>query len=470
MKTKFLQYGIWSLILSVASQFATSQTVARTSYFMDNATHRHLMNPALVPARGYVSLPVAGEFSMGFESNMQFSNLIYPSSTEGGKPQLFLNESVDANEFLSKLDPVNYFRMNMRTSLVSFGFYTKTAFWTFDIATRANMNMNLPYDFFKFLKIGMSNSAGNRYEIRDLSVGASLFTEVSLGYSRNIMNNLRVGAKLKYLAGVANIKVNVDKMDINMKPDQWTISTQGQMDVYGKGLSFEKDTSDAVNGVKVSNPGLGGMGMAVDLGATYSPIPNLDLSLGIVDLGSIKWKKANVLQAKSSGSVSFSGIDQIGVDDAHNNANDAQIEKLKDDLMTMADFKEKAVTKDAIQKLYPTINAGAEYAFLENKLSLGLLFTNRLMEDENYSELMSAVNYRPNSWVNLSGSYSFMHGKFETFGWALGFSPKIINFFLACDYTIWNVSPQFIPLNTFTTNFQLGISVPLGQGHLPAKF
>jgi hypothetical protein len=38
-----------------------------------------------------------------------------------------------------------------------------------------------------------------------------------------------------------------------------------------------------------------------------------------------------------------------------------------------------------------------------------------------------------------------------------------MNIFLACDYTILKYTPQFIPLNTATTNVQLGISVPLGK-------
>jgi hypothetical protein len=91
------------------------------------------------------------------------------------------------------------------------------------------------------------------------------------------------------------------------------------------------------------------------------------------------------------------------------------------------------------------------------------------MLDDRYSELTGSLNLRPLRWFNLSGSYSFIHGKKETFGFALGFVPFLFNIYLACDYTFFNVSPQFIPLNTLTTNFQLGISVPLGRGKVPPK-
>lgn len=469
MKTRILQYGFWSLILSVAAQMATAQSLARTAYFMENATQKHLMNPALAPSRGYISLPVAGEFSLGIESNMQFTNFIYPALTSGGKLRSFLDESVDATSFLSLLDPNSFLRMDMRTSILSLGFYSGTAFWTFDVSSRVNMNLNLPYDLFAFAKLGMAHSEGDSYHLNNLSVGAGMFTEVSVGYSRNIMNNLRVGAKVKYLGGGANFKANIDTMDITMTPEKWTVSTRGQMNAYGKGLTFKKDDEGTITGVEYDSPGLGGSGMALDLGVSYSPIRNLDLSLGIVDLGGIKWKKANTLSAESSGSATFTGMSGITADSTNSDNMDDQLNDLKDDLLKMADFKEKTATKDYFQKLFPTINAGAEYSLLQNKISLGVLYSMRLMEDENYSELTGSVNLRPTRWFNLSGSYSCLHGKMETFGFALGLMPGIINIFMACDYAILKVSPQYIPLNTLTTNFQLGVSIPLGRGHLPDK-
>jgi len=471
MKKKILKYGFWSLILCVTSQFAGAQSIARTAYFMDNATHRHLMNPALTPTQGYFSLPIVGEFSLGVESNMAFTDFIYPAVTPGGELLSFLSHDVDATDFLSRIDPNNFLRMDVRTSILSLGFYSGTDFWTFDVASRVNMSLNLPYDLFAFAKIGKANSE-NEYHLDNLSIEAGAFAEVALGYSRNIMNNLRVGGKIKYLAGGANIKACLKNMDIYMSDAAWTVTTEGQMDVYGKGLTFQKDEDQNINGVNMETSGMGGSGMAIDLGVTYSPIRNLDISAAIVDLGSIKWKKDNILQASSSGTTTYTGLENISIQDENedeSNSTENQLEELKDDLIEMANFKEQAVTRDYKQKLYPTINAGAEYSMLKDKLSIGVLYTTRMMEDENYSELMGALNLRPSKWFNLSGSYSFMHGKGETLGFAVGFVPGIINIFMACDYTFLKVTPQYIPLNTMTSNFQLGLSIPLGMGHLPDK-
>lgn len=460
---------LFTVSLFTATTFTLAQPVSRTGYFMDNATHRHLMNPALVPARGYLSAPVVGAFSLGTESNMRFTNFIYPSEGDG-ELLTFLNESVPVNDFLSQLSPNNYLRTDLRTSLLSMGFYTKNAFWTFDVAARVNLSLNLPYDFFAFLKQGMSSSEGNEYNIKDLSVGAGVFAEASLGYSRNIINNLRIGTKLKLLLGGAYVKAGIESMDINMTPDLWTINTVGKMEAYGKGITLLTDEDGSINGkTDMGTPGLAGKGAAFDLGVNYSPIRNMDVSLAIIDLGAIKWDQANITKAQSSGQVSFSGISGLGMDSLASQSAEDQLQTIQDDMLKMADFKIVPSDGDVLQRLFPTVNAGLEYAVLNNKISVGALYSNRFMLNERYSELTGSLNLRPARWFNLSGSYSFIHGKKETVGFALGFVPAIMNIYLACDYTFYKVSPQFIPLNTLTTNVQLGVSIPLGRGKLPPK-
>lgn len=459
MKTTLIT-GIIFLISIFAIHFCNAQTTARTGYFMENSTHRHLMNPALSPARGYISIPVAGELSFGTESNMQFSNFIYPSPSDNSdKLVTFMHPDIDAADFLSRLKPDNYLRANLRTSLLSFGFYRDKGFWTFDLGLRANVSTSLPYDFFAFFKEGMSSENGNKYKIRNLSAGTDIFAETAVGYSRNIMNNLRVGAKLKYLSGIARIDTRINQLDIEMAPDKWLITSQASMDVYAKGVAFKKDEDQSISGVNLESPKPGGSGIAADIGALYSPMDKLRISIGIIDLGTIGWNKQNIKKASSSGSFEFDGINDIGSENGEDA--DKQIKDMKDDLLEIVSFKEKEVTGNEMKGLSPTINLGAEYDVYKDKVSVGMLFSTRFMENGQYSELTGSANYHPSDMFNFSGSCSVLQGRKKTLGFAIGFCPKFINFFVACDYTILKVSPQFIPINTSTTNFQIGLSVPL---------
>jgi hypothetical protein len=54
-----------------------------------------------------------------------------------------------------------------------------------------------------------------------------------------------------------------------------------------------------------------------------------------------------------------------------------------------------------------------------------------------------------------------LHSDFKTAGAALNFSPGWINFFIASDYMLTKVNPQYIPLSQPSANIQFGISIPL---------
>jgi hypothetical protein len=457
------------LILCLANQVIIAQTVSRTGYFVENSTHRHLMNPALVPSRGYLALPAVGELYLGTESNLKFSNYIYPANSESnGKLRTFLHPTVDGTSFLEAIQDDQFLKTDIRTSILSFGYYAgRSSFITFDVATRVNMTLNLPYDLFAFLKKGMNNGSETTYNLDNFSVDASMFAEVSLGYSVNLTDALRIGLKGKFLAGGAYVKAAIKQMEITMSEDEWSVTTQGQLDVYGKGLEFEKDADQYINGFTFANPGLGGTGMAFDLGIDWSPFQGMDITMAIVDVGGIKWKKENTRTAASSGAVNFSGVQNFNPDSLGILAVQDQLSGLQDNLMGMAKFRQQTAVEDFFQQLNPTINIGAEYSL--KRISIGGLMTTRLLEGAQYTEYMASINLKPFKWFNLSGSYSFLHGMQETFGFALGFMPGIINIFLSCDYVPTNFSPQFIPLNTATTNVQLGVSIPLGWGHLPDK-
>ena len=464
MKTTILKISTYFLLCNLILTTANAQqATSRSAYFMENATHSHMMNPALSPYNGYVSLPVLGSFGLGLESNLAFTDFMYPPLTEGGQLMTFMHPDVDAQLFLSKLNPNNYLRAGLQTSLLAFGFYTGDNFWTFDLAAKVKMGMNLPYDFFAFAKNGMSSGSGNEYHIRDLSVDAGAYIEASVGHSRQIFDFLRVGMKLKGLIGAAHVKANISEMDVIMSPSQWSIQTKGSLEGYAKGAAFIKnDTTQAVEDIDFNSPGVGGFGMAVDMGAVYNtPVENLTVSLGIVDLGGISWNKKNALLAKAEGSVSFEGLEGISTDGTA--SAEEQLENMQNDLMEMIAFKEDlAATENYFQGLNPTFNLGVEYAVLDNKISAGVLYSQRV-GNGGYSELMTAINFRPIKQVQLTTSYSFVHGGFETIGFALNLVPYVVNIFLACDYTFLRYTPQFIPLNTATTNVQLGVSIPLGK-------
>jgi len=209
------------------------------------------------------------------------------------------------------------------------------------------------------------------------------------------------------------------------------------------------------------------MGMAVDLGMEWAPIKNFRVSVAVIDFGSIKWKKDNIITASSSGTASYSGMSNINPDSIGNVGN--QFTTITENLMEVTKFRQQTVAEDFIQKLNPTINAGVELGLVGNRVSIAGLYTTKLLDNgERYTDIMGSFNVKPFSWFNLSASYSVQRGNQEIFGFALGFVPGIVNIFLACDYVPTKFAPPYyVPLSALTTNVQLGVSIPLSRR--PAK-
>lgn len=79
------------------------------------------------------------------------------------------------------------------------------------------------------------------------------------------------------------------------------------------------------------------------------------------------------------------------------------------------------------------------------------------------NEFTFSANYMPKSWLATSFSYSAVYSAFNTFGLAVHIAPaKGLNFFPGSDYTIFKISPQFLPTSSNALNFQMGLSIPFG--------
>lgn len=466
MKHNILKFILGSFLLTLAFQLAEAQSVARTGYFLENSTHKHLLNPALVPTRGYVSYPIIGSVDFDTQSNLKLTNFIFPGLTEDGPLLTFMNENVTPEQVLSQLNPENYFKLNQRLSLVSFGFYTGTTFWTFEVASKINAKINLPYALFDFLKTGMTSSEGNYYDIKDLTFNAGVLAETSVGSSFAITDKIRVGAKAKLLIGGANVVAGIDQMTIEMKPDKWTVNSTGLINLYGAGFDFTTDEDGVIDGFNFASPNMAGLGFGLDLGASWKPYDFLEVSAGITDLGVISWNKNYNRVARSSGSMVYEGIDNIGVggDDGEGDSAGDQMNDIIDGMLELAQFKPVNESENYSESLVPTLNIGAEAALpMYNKLTFGLLYSNRFDPVNNISELTGVLNFKPFTALNLAASYTLLNGMAESLGFALGANIGIANIFLACDYIPLRVTPQYIPLTRATTHLQLGFSVSLGK-------
>lgn len=452
------------VIIALALPAIGSAQYLRTAYFMDKSTVRTAMNPALRPERGYVAIPAIGSLSAGFGGNsLAVSDILYPRN---GELVTFLDPSVSTGDFLGRLKDNNRIDADLAMSIISAGWFSGKNFWTLDVGMKTIVNTNIPKSLFEFMKRG-SGLEGRSYSVKNLEVSADAYAEVGLGFSRPINSRLTVGGKVKALVGAGNANVYFDNMDIRMNGDSWTVNSTGRLDVSMKGLSPEFDTDDQeleyIDGFDIDTPGVSGYGAAIDLGASYQLLDNLMLSASILDFGFISWDKGSTVSARAHGDFLFDGFNiPVGDQETDDNSVSDQFDDMADDLQDLMHFRQTK-SKGRSTMLRTTLNIGGEYSMFDNRLGFGLLSTTRFNATKASTELTVSVNYRPVNWFATSVSYSIVESNFNTFGFALNFSPSWINFFLGTDYVPLKVSTQNIPINLRASNFYFGFAIPLSK-------
>ncbi|KAA6334491.1 hypothetical protein EZS27_017197 [termite gut metagenome] len=439
----------------------------RSAYFLKGTSLNHRMNPAFVSEYDYVSIPVLGNMYINTQANVGLSNFIYKYDNSQYGLTTFLNESVDGKSFLNKLHDNNKIDINLNTTILSAGFHAWGGFNTVELGLKSSVSLNLPYALFDFMKSGMKKEAGNTYKLKDLSARSNNYVELALGHARPIDDYLVVGAKVKGLIGIANLDVKFNDMSIAMDKDKWVIKADGTLDAAIKGGQFETETSDngkeEITGFKLNSPGIGGIGLGLDLGASYRLADDLTLSAAILDLGFISW--SNTLQGRTNGEkFTFEGFEDIKIikDDAGSGGGSKgvkdQLDDIADDLEGMIKFYD-AGKGSRTTSLATTVNLGAEYtSYLYDKLTFGLLSSTRFNGLYTWTEARLSANVAPLKWFEAS-----LSGGVSNFGTSLGgvlnFHPKSINFFIGADCLFTQVTPQFVPVNRPNLRANFGFNI-----------
>lgn len=438
-------------MLMVSSTAMLAQ-YTNSAYFTENHLYRHELNPAFGSEKGYVSLPILGNINFGLQGNLNLENVLY---NVNGKTATFLHPEVSTEEVLKNISDENKMLFDMKIGILSAGFKAFGGYNTFAINMRTSVGLNLPGNLFRMAKEDITSK---EYDLSGLNAQANAFAEIALGHSRKVMDNLTVGAKLKFLLGGANVQANLNKALINTGNEgYWEVEANAEMKAAVKGMSFKHDTPNdkKVDGIDMDGAGLNGFGFAVDLGAEYEVMEGLKVSAALTDLGTIKW--SNVIYAKNARNKFQLKDYTFGIDDDVNGTFEDDMEKLTDDLGEIADLTE--TDGEAYSTgIGTTLRIGAEYKMpFYDKLSVGGLLTSR-MGDYSWTEFRLSANVAPIKM--LSAGLNLGMGTYGTnLGWIIDFHPTGFGLFLAMDKTIGSVSKQFIPLKS-NASFSMGINIP----------
>lgn len=462
-------------LLVAASVFATvfsaQAQYLRTSYFMEGASTRVQMNPGLQPTRGYLNLPLIGGINVTANTNSLGINDFMEIAKDG-------NDFLNNNTLYNSLQQDNRLNMNLNTNILSFGWIKGKNFWSVNAGLRMDIGAQINKDMFRMMRemngFDIESVAGSKqsYKMGNQSINMNAYAEVGLGFSRRITEKLSVGARAKMLLGLARTEVNIEQFDLDLDiPDAPNMTQEELMnyefseeDWYGKGYSYNAkanvvttlkgggmtfDENNMINGfdLDASSFGIAGTGFGIDLGASYSILKNLTVSAAVLDLGVMKWNKDNTTMAIAKAN-----------DNVEINADNYE-QYIGGDLLSLDRFafeKDENADYKTSTKLSTTVLLAAEYGLLNNKLSVGAVYSSRFVQPKTQTELTFLATLRPSNAFNAAISYSPILSGGKSFGLALKLGP----IFAGTDY-------MYFGGNSKTINGFIGLSLPLGGKRKP---
>ena len=448
---KQLKLTLLVLLATSMGAFAAPNSL----YFMDILPFQSYMNPAMRPLSDvYVELPGMSNLSASANTGgLTLNDIFY---VKDGQLVTFLHPEYGSKDALfAKLRNNNYATLDVDVSALGFGWATgEKGYFTFNTSVRLDVMACMPKDFASLLLYGTPDEEGvNRYDLSSSRLNGHAYIDVAGGYSHRINDQWTVGGRLHMLVGAAAGEVSFDELLLEASKDAWRLSGNGKVNFSVPGMYFVPNSDgsiDRIETIDISNvlsfykPS---MGAAIDLGATYKPIPALTLSLSLKDIGFMYWN--NLTSASGQIDGAFKGIYY----DVNNPINfvDSLLSSVSGSLQV--DNAKGGYIQEMRGKLY----VGAEYSFLRNMMSVGVLSKTEFMSKYVSEEVSLNYKIRPCHWFGISAGYSFVSGGWSTIGFGMDIKLPPFNFYVATDYTPLYYSAAGIPYKSQAINVQAGV-------------
>ncbi len=285
---------------------------------------------------------------------------------------LFARDAVNFNaklrSVLSKTNNQDLLALNQQFDLLSGGFRVgkenKVAYFSFGLYQEFDFLGFVPQDIVILAIDGNQNYLGKRFNLADINLKADLLSVVHIGIQKRIQDNLIFGARTKIYSSIFNVSSteNAGYIYTNTSNDAYyeqIIYSNLQLNTSGIAHYLDINSTNNFSSDIKNKILLGGnLGLGLDLGITYYPKTNFQLTASIIDLGFIH-------HSKDIESYSFKGFYNFkGLVPKFSSVNSAQ--------SNYKEFKD-AIILDTLQTKYTTwrptkFNTSAQYSFGEERI------------------------------------------------------------------------------------------------------
>lgn len=359
-------------------------------------------NPALVPD-SKLSIGLPSLYNSIYFSGASFGD--WTRENEEGKTVLTPNRAIE------ELKDQNRITGALQLETISLGFWLGKVHLSAHHAIRGQAWLDYPKTLSQFISQGNLPFVG---ETVDLSHNLQLFahSELGLGLAIQPIEQLRVGGKVKFLNGIADISTTRNQLSLRTEEEIYQLQLTTDYQINTSSFFQYNGFDDLNNIVTVNNIKWGDFlgsnrGLAFDFGVTLTAKKST-LGLSLLDVGSIKWNK-NVSNYSTNGTYEYTGLDI-----ARDFFNDSlSINQFIDSLKTILDIQTTNTT-------YRT-NLPARFYFfvnheLNDRLTLGTSFYSTWYQERLRSALGVQLQYQFTNWLSAGAHYSIYNQPAHHFG------------------------------------------------------
>jgi hypothetical protein len=449
----------------------------RTSYSQDNTLYQmpvipqtNQLNPALMlGCKVYVELPVISSFKLNIRNTgFGFHDIVH-TGTGAQSDKYYL----DLTNLDKLLRPMNYFRTDLDIDLLGFGFPLKDWYFTFSIANHTDLRIGYPHDVSSLKDGNWQVNTGKSIPIslNGLGIDLTVWNSIGISAARELKEGLKVGLRLKYLQGMANIDTRNSTLQLNTTSNPITLEAEMSYRINASlPVKLGYGTNGLVNRVNFDNTFSniigdfifnGNRGAAIDAGIIYDLDENTQISASFTDLGFIWWKK-NVNNFDASGKYVFNGID---LDKYQANPGQTDFLKALKDTLSQV-FRASGTKRSYITFTTLKVYGGITRVLLP-KLNAGAMTRIEIYNAQIRPSLSLSLNYTPLSYFSTSLSYTIMNNKFNQVGAGIALGNHGAQFYMITDnipvrFTRSAGSALMWPYNARMVSLRFGLNLLFG--------
>ncbi|MDA3894416.1 MAG: DUF5723 family protein [Salinivirgaceae bacterium] len=474
IKKSLLFFGLYFVFL-----YSSKAQSPLSLYYLENVPQSTKVNPAMAPrANVFVGMPGVNSIYAGFKTDILGPNLFQKVDGNYLSP---LKVGYDFSKLNKRIGKVANFNSYQSIAPLTFGFSGKKGYFTFTWSEKLNQSVAIPKDFFSIIDKTLPDNS--KFDLSSLALGIEYYRELSFGYSYNFMNKLRVGIHAKLLQGIAAVKTDIKKFDLDVSRDSDNRHAEYNMDfasdIYmsapidvptnSNGFPSGIDLADMNTALilkqgffNFSNPGF-----AIDLGAKYEYNEEWTFSGSINDLGFIKWN-GNLHSFSANGEFHYKGLELDGED----------LEDMGNAMSNLVDSIIQGVNVQVSDKgfstgLKPKVYLSAQYK-LNYYLSFGGLSRTTFGKNNFNQEFNVSTNLNLYRFLTTTINYTLATNGANTIGFGFALTGGPMQFYFVADYLpytyrslsiVKNGSESkipFVPKRLDNFNVMLGLNILVG--------